>query len=415
MSPTGPGDGSRADVELRLPADSAYVSVLRTTSAGLAARLDFTLDDIEDLRMAVGEASALVLPEAEPGSDLLCEFFMRPGELTIQVGVPSRQPTPPDEDSFAWQVLTTLATKASASTEDHRFTITLSMQSALQESAPHDMDADPTKDESPTRPAAWRPPGGEVPSSSRSCATSHLGRRAATSAREGLVHLHLPLVEHCARRFRNRGEPFEDLVQVGTIGLLKSIDRFDLDRGVEFSTYATPTIIGEIKRYFRDKGWAIRVPRRLQELRMQIGSASAELTQRLGRSPTPRELAEQIGCSVEDILEGIESSNAYSTLSLDASDDSEDGAATMLDAIGVDDENLEHVEIRESIKPLLDRLDAREKRILLLRFFKNMTQSQIAEEIGVSQMHVSRLLSRTLEQLRTSPGRSPARGLSGLA
>lgn len=136
MSPTGPGDGSRPDVELRLPADSAYASVLRTTSAGLAARLDFTLDDIEDLRMAVGEASALVLPEAEPGSDLLCEFFMRPGELTIQVGVASRQPNAPDEDSFAWQVLTTLATKASASTDDHRLTITLSMQSALQESTP---------------------------------------------------------------------------------------------------------------------------------------------------------------------------------------------------------------------------------------------------------------------------------------
>jgi RNA polymerase sigma-B factor len=221
-------------------------------------------------------------------------------------------------------------------------------------------------------------------------------------AREALVHLHLPLVEHCARRFRNRGEPFEDLVQVGTIGLIKSVDRFDLDRGVEFSTYATPTIIGEIKRYFRDKGWAIRVPRRLQELRMQISAASADLTQSLGRSPTPRELAERIGCSVEDILEGIESSNAYSTLSLDAGDNDEDGAGSMLDAIGVDDENIEHVEIRESIKPLLDRLDSREKRILLLRFFKNLTQSQIAEEIGVSQMHVSRLLSRTLEQLRTS-------------
>ncbi|MFA6573925.1 MAG: RNA polymerase sigma factor SigF [Nocardioides sp.] len=222
------------------------------------------------------------------------------------------------------------------------------------------------------------------------------------AARDALVHLHLPLVEHCARRFRNRGEPFEDLVQVGTIGLIKSIDRFDTDRGVEFSTYATPTIIGEIKRYFRDKGWAIRVPRRLQELRMQIGAASAELTQSLGRSPTPRELAETIGCTVEEIVEGIESSNAYSTLSLDASDDSDDSAASMLDAIGIDDEGLEHVEIRESIKPLLDKLDAREKKILLLRFFKNMTQSQIAEEIGVSQMHVSRLLTRTLDQLRAS-------------
>jgi RNA polymerase sigma-B factor len=225
---------------------------------------------------------------------------------------------------------------------------------------------------------------------------------ARDAARDSLVHLHLPLVEHCARRFRNRGEPLEDLVQVGTIGLIKSIDRFDSDRGVEFSTYATPTIIGEIKRYFRDKGWAIRVPRRLQELRMQIGSASAELTQSLGRSPTPRELAETIGCTVEEIVEGIESSNAYSTLSLDATDDSDDSSASMLDAIGMDDEGLEHVEIRESIKPLLDRLEPREKKILLLRFFKNMTQSQIAEEIGVSQMHVSRLLNRTLEQLRTS-------------
>jgi RNA polymerase sigma-B factor len=227
--------------------------------------------------------------------------------------------------------------------------------------------------------------------------------RSRLEARDGLVSLHLPLVEHCARRFRNRGEPFEDLVQVGTIGLIKSIDRFEVDRGVEFSTYATPTIIGEIKRHFRDKGWAIRVPRRLQELRMQIGASTAELTQALGRSPTPRELAEALGCSVEEIVEGIESSNAYSTLSLDATDDSgEDGGVSMLDMMGLADEELEQIEIRESIKPLLEALPSREKRILLLRFFKNKTQSEIAAEIGVSQMHVSRLLSRTLDQLRTS-------------
>ena len=230
------------------------------------------------------------------------------------------------------------------------------------------------------------------------------GASAATreGARDDLVHLHLPLVEHCARRFRNRGEPFEDLVQVGTIGLIKAVDRFDTDRGVEFSTYATPTIIGEIKRHFRDKGWAIRVPRRLQELRMQIGSATGELTQKLGRSPTPRELAEVIGCTVEEIMEGIESSHAYATLSLDATDDNDDGPPAMLATLGVEDANIEHVEVRESIKPLLEGLGEREKRILLLRFFKNMTQSQIAEEIGVSQMHVSRLLTRTLAQLRTS-------------
>jgi RNA polymerase sigma-B factor len=226
---------------------------------------------------------------------------------------------------------------------------------------------------------------------------------ARLDARDGLVRLHLPLVEHCARRFRNRGEPLEDLVQVGTIGLIKSIDRFDLERGVEFSTYATPTIIGEIKRHFRDKGWAIRVPRRLQELRMQIGTTTAELTQELGRSPTPRELAEAIGCSVEEIIEGIESGNAYSTLSLDAAEDSgEEGGVSMLDMLGLDDVELEHIEIRESIKPLLEALPAREKRILLLRFFRNKTQSEIAAEIGVSQMHVSRLLTRTLDELRAS-------------
>ncbi|HET9840556.1 MAG TPA: RNA polymerase sigma factor SigF [Nocardioides sp.] len=226
---------------------------------------------------------------------------------------------------------------------------------------------------------------------------------ARIAARDDLVALHLPLVEHCARRFRNRGEPFEDLVQVGTIGLIKSIDRFDIDRGVEFSTYATPTIIGEIKRYFRDKGWAIRVPRRLQELRMQIGASTAELTQALGRSPTLRELSQEIGCSVEEIVEGIESGNAYSTLSLDSTDDGgDDNAVSMLEFIGLDDEELEQIEIRESIKPLLEALPTREKRILLLRFFKNRTQSEIAAEIGVSQMHVSRLLTRTLAQLRMS-------------
>jgi RNA polymerase sigma-B factor len=224
-----------------------------------------------------------------------------------------------------------------------------------------------------------------------------------SECRDQLVSLHLPLVDHCARRFINRGEPFDDLVQVGTIGLIKSVDRFDTDRGVEFSTYATPTIIGEIKRYFRDKGWAIRVPRRLQELRMSISSVTGDLSQELGRSPTPREIAEKIGVNTEEVMEGLESANAYSTLSLDASDNNEDGAgSSMLDTLGMDDVALDHVEIRESIKPLIEQLPSREKKILMLRFFRGMTQSQIAAEIGVSQMHVSRLLNRTLEQLRLS-------------
>ncbi|MFE9397245.1 RNA polymerase sigma factor SigF [Streptomyces flavidovirens] len=217
--------------------------------------------------------------------------------------------------------------------------------------------------------------------------------------RNRLVRMHLPLVEHLARRFRNRGEPLDDLTQVATIGLIKSVDRFDPERGVEFSTYATPTVVGEIKRHFRDKGWAVRVPRRLQELRLSLTTATAELSQQHGRSPTVHELAERLGISEEEVLEGLESANAYSTLSLDVPD-TDDESPAVADTLGSEDEALEGVEYRESLKPLLEDLPPREKRILLLRFFGNMTQSQIAQEVGISQMHVSRLLARTLAQLR---------------
>lgn len=223
-------------------------------------------------------------------------------------------------------------------------------------------------------------------------------KRAAL--RDQLVEMHLPLVEHLARRFRNRGEPLDDLTQVATIGLIKSVDRFDPERGVEFSTYATPTIVGEIKRHFRDRGWAVRVPRRLQELRLQLTGATNELSQRLGRAPTVAELAVHLKLSEEEVLEGLESANAYSTLSLDVPEQGDEDAPAVVDSLGSQDEALEGVEYRESLKPLLERLPPREKKIILLRFFGNMTQSQIAAEIGISQMHVSRLLARTLAQLR---------------
>ena len=201
-------------------------------------------------------------------------------------------------------------------------------------------------------------------------------------------------------RFRNRGEWLDDLTQVATIGLIKSIDRFDLERGVEFSTYATPTIVGEIKRHFRDKGWAVRVPRRLQELKLSLTKAIGELAQREGRAPTVSELAAHLQMTEEEVLEGLESANAYSTVSLDAPDSGDEDAPAVADSLGMIDEALEGVEYRESLKPLLERLPPREKKILLLRFFGNMTQSQIAAELGISQMHVSRLLARTLAQLR---------------
>ncbi|MDQ1714186.1 MAG: polymerase sigma-B factor [Frankiaceae bacterium] len=218
--------------------------------------------------------------------------------------------------------------------------------------------------------------------------------------RDELVEMHLPLVEYLARRFRNRGEPLDDLIQVATIGLIKSVDRFDLERGDEFSTYATPTIVGEIKRHFRDKGWAIRVPRRLQELKLALTKATQELSQRNGRSPTVSELAAHLKMTDEEVLEGLESANAYSAVSLDAPDGGDDDSPSVQDTLGITDEAIEGVEYRESLKPLLEKLPPREKKILLLRFFGNMTQSQIATELGISQMHVSRLLARTLAQLR---------------
>lgn len=217
--------------------------------------------------------------------------------------------------------------------------------------------------------------------------------------RDTLVTMHLPLVEHLARRFRDRGEAHEDLVQVGTIGLIKAVDRFDLERGVEFSTYATPTIVGEIKRHFRDRGWAIRVPRRLQEMRLMLNRGTAELNQQLGRSPTVAELAAHLGVTEDEVLEGLESAQAYATTTLDGGDDSDEGASVAA-TLGDIDKALEGVENRETLRPLLSALPEREQRILVLRFFENRTQAEIAREVGLSQMHVSRLLARTLAELR---------------
>ncbi|MEU8921223.1 RNA polymerase sigma factor SigF [Kitasatospora sp. NPDC048545] len=221
-----------------------------------------------------------------------------------------------------------------------------------------------------------------------------------TYVRDTLIELNLPLVRYASARFRSRNEPMEDIVQVGTIGLIKAIDRFDPERGVEFPTFAMPTVVGEIKRFFRDTSWSVRVPRRLQELRLALTKAGDELSQRLDRSPTVAELAVCLGVSEEDVVEGLAVGNAYTASSLDSGSGEEDSDGPLADRLGYEDLALEGVEYRESLKPLLAKLPPRERRIIMLRFFGNLTQSQIGEEIGISQMHVSRLLTRTLTQLR---------------
>jgi len=215
--------------------------------------------------------------------------------------------------------------------------------------------------------------------------------------RAALIERHLPLVTFMARKFADRGEPLDDLIQVGTIGLIKAIDRFEISKGFEFSTFATPTIVGEIKRHFRDKTWAVRVPRRLQELGASVTKATTELTQKLDRSPTPKEIAKHLGITVDEVAEALESNAAYSTVSLDVTSDT---STSIGESFGALDEALEGVEYRESLKPLLAQLDDREKRILQMRFFDNLSQSQIATELGISQMHVSRILTKVLSHLR---------------
>ncbi|MEV4946675.1 RNA polymerase sigma factor SigF [Streptomyces sp. NPDC053755] len=218
--------------------------------------------------------------------------------------------------------------------------------------------------------------------------------------RNTLVELNLALVKFAASRFRSRSEPMEDIIQVGTIGLIKAIDRFELSRGVEFPTFAMPTIIGEIKRFFRDTSWSVRVPRRLQELRLDLAKAGDELAQRLDRTPTVGELAAELDLSREEVVEGMTASNAYTASSLDAQPDDDDGEGALANRIGYEDDAIEGVEYIESLKPIIASLPSRERRILSLRFVAGLTQSEIGEELGISQMHVSRLLSRTLGRLR---------------
>jgi RNA polymerase sigma-B factor len=222
------------------------------------------------------------------------------------------------------------------------------------------------------------------------------------AAREQLIEQYMSLVRSLARRYSYRGEQLDDLVQIGAIGLIKAIDRFDVDRGVELTTYATPNIIGEIKRHFRDKGWSVRVPRGLQELNVQLSRLIEEKTVELGRSPTIAELAEAAGADEEEVLEALESGRAYSSVSLSAGTggQEEDGDLDPLESLGAEEPQYEVSEDRAVLAPGFRVLDERERKILHLRFFKGLTQSQIAQQVGISQMHVSRLIRRALEKIR---------------
>jgi RNA polymerase sigma-B factor len=222
---------------------------------------------------------------------------------------------------------------------------------------------------------------------------------ARPALRKRAVEAWVPLAEHLSRRYAGRGEPYDDLFQVAVVGLIKAVDRYDADRGVDFPAFAIPTIVGEVKRHFRDRTWSIRVPRRLQELRMAITAANNELTHTLGRPPTAADVAAHLKITEEEVLEGLEGGHAYSTASLSAPVNG-DGSLELADTLGAEDNEFELTELRVALGPALARLDERERRILSLRFYGNQTQAEIGEQLGISQMHVSRLLAKALARLR---------------
>lgn len=216
--------------------------------------------------------------------------------------------------------------------------------------------------------------------------------------REKLVAGFLPVAQHIAWRFAGRGEPVEDLEQAGALGLIGAVNRFEPARGIDFLSFAVPTITGEIRRHFRDHTWAMRVPRRLKDLQSTMNSAIGPLSQELGRAPRPSEIAARLGVAVEEVVEGLEAQHAYRNSSLDEL--TSEGDTPLVDRLGTADAELESVEYRETLVPLLDELPERERTIVMLRFFGNQTQTQIAEQVGISQMHVSRLLGQILATLR---------------
>ncbi|WP_020659568.1 SigB/SigF/SigG family RNA polymerase sigma factor [Amycolatopsis benzoatilytica] len=218
--------------------------------------------------------------------------------------------------------------------------------------------------------------------------------------RRKLIEEHLPLAEHIAQRFGGRGEPRDDLVQVARLGLVKAVDRFDPGRTADFLSFAVPTVMGEVRRYFRDAGWSLRVPRHLQELHLAVARATGTLSQRLGHPPTAGDLAEHLGLDAGEVAEALVAGQAYQAGSLDSELLAEPDASTLGEVLGEDDIEFERAEIHEALRPVLRQLPERERSIIAMRFFGNMTQSKIAERVGLSQMHVSRLLSQTLEQLR---------------
>ena len=372
-------------VRLTVPRARPYFGVAHLVLGGLAMRQNVTLEALEDLQLAVDE----VLEREHGEGAVTLELQLVNGTMETRIG-PFTSVVRADLEPLAEgrlglrRVLDSTVDAVEVETrEDGDWVL-------LEQGAPHLM-----------------------PNPDDTLLLRRYHEQGDLAARDQLIEQYMSLVRSLARRYAYRGEQLDDLVQIGAIGLIKAIDRFDLDRGVELTTYATPNIIGEIKRHFRDKGWAVRVPRGLQELSVQLSRLIEQLTVQHSRSPTIAEIAKEAGVEEEQVLEALESGRAYNSVSLSAGGGGdEDGDLDPLETIGTEEHEYQVSEDRAVLEPGFKVLDERERRILHLRFFEGLTQSQIAQQIGISQMHVSRLIRRALEKIRRGDRRRRARGCS---
>ena len=371
--------------------------MLRTLVAAVGTFEDLDFDAVADLRLAVDEACTRLIRSAVPDSTLLLVVDPREDAVVIDASTTCKSADVLAPGSFSWHVLSSLTDEVrtfqdgQGPEEGQVFGISMTRGERVRCGDPVDAQGSSSRSNSEYADVAdmFR----ELEELSE--ASAQFQRQ-----RDRIVERCLPLADHIARRFDGRGEPRDDLVQVARVGLVNAVIRFDVHAGSDFVSFAVPTIMGEVRRHFRDNSWSVKVPRRLKELHLRLGAATAELSQRLGRAPTATELAAELEMDRDEVIEGLVAGSSYNTLSIDSGGSGSDDAPAIADTLGDVDTGLDQIENREALRPLLAALPERERTVLLLRFFESLTQTQIAERVGISQMHVSRLLAKSLTRLR---------------
>ena len=368
-------------ITLTVAGDPRLARLVRMTAANVGALCSMSVDRIEDIRMAAEEAFIFGCTAVD-SDDISIKFDVDESHVGMTFTFGDQATV--DEDDQAAVYAELILASVCDSYEKTAAPLTLSLDLKISNMTERSRSGKTAWDKEKTRELFRR-----------------YKETGDPDAREQLVMSHMNLVRFLANKFKNRGEPLDDLMQVGYLGLLKAIDRFDPERGLEFTTFATPTILGEIKRHFRDKGWSVRVPRRLQELSAKVNQATDKLTNELQRSPKVEEIAEYLDVTVDEVLEAMESSSAYTSVPIEAPGASDsDDAPSILDRYADDDNELDFTDDRLVIEEAIRDFSPREREVIELRFVKGMTQIEIAKKLGISQVQVSRLLRRTLKKIQ---------------